>query len=148
MQNASAGKPVAIGSSIAAGLAYFAMVFPIAFAFGIFRTLVLAPAIGKMAAVMTELPFLLAVSWIAARWLTGRFDVTASLAARLIMGGMAFAVLMVAEAALAVFVFGQTFMQYLETFQGAAAHVGLAGQIAFAMLPSVQLLRMRPAPGR
>ena len=131
-----------------AGLAYFAIVFPIAFAFGIFRTLVLVPAIGKMAAVSIELPFLLAVSWMGALWLVGRFDVAASLPARLIMGGVAFAVLMVAEACLAVFVFGQTVMQYLETFQGAAAYVGLAGQIAFAALPSVQLLIARPAPSR
>ena len=148
MQKATADKPASNRSSIEAGLAYFAIVFPIAFAFGIFRTLVLIPAIGKMAAVMTELPFLLAVSWIAALWLTSRFAGTASLAARLTMGGVAFAVLMVAEALLAVFAFGQTFTQYLESFQGNAAHLGLAGQIAFAMLPSLQLLWTRPTPGR
>jgi hypothetical protein len=39
--------PVPIGSAIAAGLAYFSIVFPIAFAFGIVRTLVLNPAVGK-----------------------------------------------------------------------------------------------------
>ncbi len=148
MQNVSGDTTVTIGSSIAAGLAYFAIVFPIAFAFGIFRTLVLAPAIGKMAGVIIELPFLLAVSWMAALWLASRFDGTGSLPARLTMGGVAFAVLMVAEACLAVFAFGQTFMQYFETFQGAAAHLGLAGQIAFALLPSVQLLSTRPTPGR
>ena len=148
MQNASGGPPATAGSSIGAGLAYFAIVFPIAFAFGIFRTLVLVPAIGKMAAVSIELPFLLAVSWMGALWLVGRFDVAASLPARLIMGGVAFAVLMVAEACLAVFVFGQTLKQYLEAYQGAAGQLGLVGQMAFAVLPSLQLLRTRAAPGR
>jgi hypothetical protein len=148
MQNASGEKSVSKGLSIEAGLAYFAIVFPIAFAFGIFRTLVLAPAIGKMAAVITELPFLLAVSWISSLWLISRFNVPASLVARLTMGGVAFAVLMVAEVCFSVFVFGQPLIQYLEAYQGAAGQLGLAGQIAFAILPSMQLLRTRPAPSR
>jgi hypothetical protein len=138
---------VAFGPAIVAGLAYFGLVFPVAFAFGIVRTLALAPVTGKLTAVTAELPFVLAASWISARWLTRRFDVSATLAATLMMGGVAFAVLMAAEAALAVFVFGQTFGQHLASFQGAAGLVGLAGQVAFATLPSVQLLTTRPARG-
>lgn len=137
-----------IGSSIKAGLGYFAIVFPIAFAFGIFRTLVLVPAIGKMAGVIIELPLLLAVSWVAALWLISRFNVPARLAARLTMGGVAFVVLMVVEACFSVFVFGQPFTQYLEAYHTAAGQLGLAGQIAFALLPSVQLLRTKLAPDR
>ncbi len=148
MPTASGNRSASYRSAVLAGLAYFAVVFPVAFAFGTFRTLVLAPVIGKMAAVMTELPLLLAVSWISSLWLVGRFGVSANMAERLIMGGVAFAVLMVAEACLAVLGFGQTLLQYLETFQGAAAHLGLAGQIAFACLPSLQLLRARLASGR
>jgi hypothetical protein len=146
MQTTPGGKLVGSRSSIVAGLAYFAIVFPIAFAFGIVRTLVLVPAIGKLAAVLTELPFLLVVSWIAAHWLIGRFEVPARLGARLIMGGVAFAVLMAAEASFSVFVFGQPLKQYLDAYQGAAAQLGLAGQIAFALLPSVRLLSLRPVP--
>jgi hypothetical protein len=141
MQKTSQDNPASNGSAITAGLAYFAIVFPIAFAFGIFRTLVLTPTIGKFAAVITELPFLLAVSWVAALWLIGRFNVAASLVARLTMGGVAFAVLMVVEACFSVFVFGQPLEQYLEAYQGAAGQLGLAGQVAFAVLPSVQRLR-------
>ena len=146
MPNASNHTPATTGSSIWAGLAYFAIVFPIAFMFGIFRTLVVAPAIGKLAGVVIELPFLLAVSWMAALWLICRFKVPDSLAARLTMGGVAFAVLMVAEACFSVFVFGQPLKQYLEAYQGAAEQLGLAGQIVFAILPSMQLLRTRPTP--
>jgi hypothetical protein len=100
-----------------------------------------------MAAVMAELPFVLAISWVAAQWLTRHFAISTALSATLIMGGVAFAVLMAAEVALAVIVFGQPFSQYLASFHGVDALVGLAGQVAFADLSTLQLLTIRRRPG-
>ncbi len=57
------------------------------------------------------------------------------------MGGTAFALLMLAELALAL-AFGLTLTQYLQSYATPAPQLGLAGQIVFGLLP---LLRGRRA---
>jgi hypothetical protein len=52
---------------IITAIAYFVTVFAFAFAMGVARTLVIAPLIGTTAAVLVEVPILLAASWVIAR---------------------------------------------------------------------------------
>ena len=59
-------------ASLGAGLAYFAVVFAAGFVLGTLRVLVVAPHLGEIAAVVAELPIMLAVSWIICGWLLGR----------------------------------------------------------------------------
>lgn len=124
--------------SAVTGLGYFALVFTAGFALGTLRVLFLIPRLGENAAVLLELPIMLALSWMACRWLVARFDVPAMPRARLVMGGLAFAVLMLAEFGVSVFGFGRTLSEHLEHYRRLPALLGLAAQIAFAAFPVIQ----------
>jgi hypothetical protein len=91
-----------------AGLAYFAVVFVAGVALGVTRVLFIVPMFDATVAVLIELPIILALSWIACRRLIVRLEVSATTYARLAMGGLAFALLMVAEFAIAAVVFGRS----------------------------------------
>lgn len=119
---------------VAMGLRYFAGVFAAGFALGIVRTLWLAPAIGAAAAVLVEIPIVLAVSWWWGRRLLARTPLPPS--GRAIMGASAFVWLMLAELALSL-AFGRTAGQHLAALVTPAGLLGLAGQLMFAALPLV-----------
>ncbi len=119
---------------IAAGARYFAIVFAIAFVFGTIRTLWLAPAIGATAAVLVELPLILTVSAVAARRIVRR-DRLATRGAALGAGAVAFALLMLAEAGLAVFAFGISLNAWAASLGTVPGVIGLAGQLGFALMP-------------
>ncbi len=125
-------------SAIRAGATYFAIVFLIGFALGTVRTLVVAPRVGETAAVLIEAPALLAASWIACGWCVRRFGVPRRAAARLWMGGLAFALLMAAEAGVSVFAFGRTLAEHLAAYATAAGAIGLAAQALFGIIPVVR----------
>lgn len=126
-----------------AALAYFAIAFGAGFALGTVRVLLVAPRLGELAAVALELPVMLAVSWLAAGWCVRRFDVPARAAPRLVMGGLAFALLMLAELGVSVFAFGRSSADHLATYRQAAGLAGLAAQVAFALFPWVRMARDR-----
>lgn len=123
-----------LGPIAIAAAAYWAAVFAFAFVLGIFRTLWLAPKIGPLAAVLCEVPLVLAVSWWTARRVTARFKTTGRGEA-LAMGGIAFVLLMVAEAVLAHVLSGQSPADWLRAQTSAAGALGLAGQMLFALMP-------------
>jgi hypothetical protein len=131
-----------VRSAFEAGAAYFAVVFGVGFLLGTFRVLALAPRFGETAAVMIELPVILAASWLACRWLTARFSVPARPKSRLAMGGLAFALLISAEIGLSILVFGRTLSEYLQSFGTTPTILGLLGQVAFALFPTIQLSTM------
>jgi hypothetical protein len=122
-----------------AALVYFAVVFAAGFALGTLRVLLVAPRWGELPAVVLEAPVMLAISWRACASALRRFAVQGR-GEGLAMGATAFALLMTAEAALAVFGFGRSPVQYLQAFTTPAGAVGLASQVAFALFP---LLRSR-----
>ncbi len=124
--------------AVLAGLYYFAIIFVAGFALGTARVLVLVPRFGESSAVLIELPVMLAVSWLACRWTITRLKVPTTLDARLLMGGLAFAVLMVAEAGISVLAFGRTLADHLDACRQTPGLLGLAAQIAFAAFPMVQ----------
>jgi hypothetical protein len=124
---------------VRAGLAYFAVVFAVGFALGTLRTLVVVPAVGETAAVLLELPLMLAASWIASGWIVDRFAVPATVGARFATGAFAFALLMLAELALSVFLAGRTPAGHLALYALVPHQLGLAGQIAFALFPLARL---------
>lgn len=128
-----------------AGLAYFSVVFAAGFALGTLRVLLLVPRMGESKAVLLELPVILAVSWLACRRLVVRFDVPPSPAARLAMGGIALAVLLLAEIGVSVLGFGRTLSAHFEHYRHLPGLVGLAGQLVFASFPLLQRGREKPA---
>lgn len=124
--------------AVLAGLAYVAVVFAVAFAIGALRVLVLAPRLGETLAVLVEVPVVLAVSWWSCGVIVRRFAVATGLRHRLVMGALAFIVLQAVEAMLALTAFGRSGAEYLAAFATPAGLIGLAGQIAFALIPLVR----------
>ena len=55
--------------SLTAGLAYFAIVFVIGFVLGLIRVPFLVPLLGKLTAVLIELPIILTLAWLICRQL-------------------------------------------------------------------------------
>jgi hypothetical protein len=124
-----------MAAAIRGGLAYFALVFAIGFALGAIRITYVIPRFGELPAVLLELPVMLASAWLICGWLVTRCRVPDRLAPRLAMGATAFAVLMLAELALAMLLFGRTPAQHLDSYRSVAALFGLAGQLLFAGFP-------------
>jgi len=146
------GHPADIGSTVRgilkgaiAGLAYFGTVFAAGFAMGALRVAFVAPNIGETTAVLLELPIMLALSWIACRWLTDGLDVARSMLARSVMGGLGLVLLLLAEFAFSNILLGRTLSQHLEQYREMPAILGLLGQLAFAAFPAVQLIRVHKA---
>lgn len=131
---------------IATALLYFGIVFALAFALGVARVLVVAPAIGPAAAVFLEVPIVLAASWLVARWLLR--DRHFQFPQRLAVGGIAFALLMVSEALLAAAIFGQSLSQWIAAVLTPLGLVGLAGQLGFAVMPCLTPESIRPGQAR
>ncbi len=119
---------------IRAGARYFAVVFATAFALGTIRTIWITPAIGATAAVLVEVPIILLVSFFAARHIITGAQIGYRGEA-LGAGAVAFAMLMVAEAGLAVLVFGQPLNVWLADVWRVLGIIGLAGQMLFALMP-------------
>ncbi len=126
-----------LGAAVVAGAAYFGVVFTVGFVFGIVRELVLVDALAlpQWLAVLIEIPFMLAVAFWACRGLVRHLEVPAGTGPRLTMGLVAFALLMGAEAALSVLLLERSVPDHLASFAAPAAAIGLAGQVAFALLP-------------
>lgn len=118
---------------IIAGMRYFLPVFVVAFAVGTLRTLVVAPRTGDLMAVGLELPLILAVSWAVCRRVAK--VVSPAAAARLLMGGTAFILLIGVEFAMAIWLFDRTPAMWLAGLGTPAGMLGLAGQIGFAVMP-------------
>jgi hypothetical protein len=124
--------------AMAAGLAYFGVVFALGFVLGVLRTLFVLPLAGETAAVAIELPIILGLAWIACRRLVRRFRLPPMLAARLVMGVVAFGLLMIGELSLSVLLGGRGLAEHLALYQQIPHLLGLAGQVTFALFPIIQ----------
>jgi hypothetical protein len=126
-------------AAVPAGVLYFALVFAIGFALGALRVTLLAPAIGEFAAVAVELPLMLSASWFASAWLVRSFRVPRTGGARLLMGGVALALLLAAELGLGLFGFGRSLADQFAAWGSPVGLLGLGGQLAFGAIPFVQV---------
>jgi hypothetical protein len=127
-----------VSAAIRAGAVYVALVFALGFALGTARVLAVAPAIGELLATIVELPIMLAASWLACGRCMRRFDVPPARRARATMGATAFALLMLAELAVAYFGFGRDLATHLARYAGPAAALGLLMQLVFAAMPMIR----------
>jgi hypothetical protein len=124
-----------------AGLAYFALVFALGFVLGTIRTLFVPdmPGRGRLLGVLIELPIMLAASWFLCGAVVRRFRVTNTVSARLWMGGIAFALLILAEMLVGVLLFGRTPVGHFVLYREASYALGLSAQVAFALMPVLRL---------
>ena len=129
-----------------AGTAYFGAAFGAGFVLGAVRTIVLvgAAGVGRTSAVAAELPLMLCWCWLAARRCVrllgdGGRSAPPPAGALLCMGCIAFGQLMLAETGLAVGALGLSARQYAADMVTTTHGVlGLAGQVAFALMPWAQ----------
>jgi hypothetical protein len=133
-------------AALAAGAAYFGIVFAIGFVLGVARTLAIAPWAGPVGAVAIELPIILAAAWMVCLRVTRRFAVPAATGPRWAMGGVALGLLLVAEWALSLSLGGRSTAEHLALYAEPAHQLGLAGQLLFAIWPWVQGRRERRGP--
>jgi len=129
------------GRAVTAGCVYALVVYLFGFAFGAVRVFLVVPRLGATVAVLLEAPIILLVSWKVSRWSIARFAVDSHPAARASMGGVAFAVLMMAEFGIAGVVFGRSVAEQFAAYRSVPGIIGLAAQICFAALPLMQLRR-------
>ena len=85
--------------TIKAGLAYFALVFGAGFMLGVLRVSLLVPHFGERMAELGEMPLMLVVILVSARFVIQRFSVSRAVAARLGMGLVALGLLLFAYTA-------------------------------------------------
>lgn len=126
-------------TAVKAGLVYFALVFAAGFALGTIRVLFVVPAVGEAPAVLVEIPIMLTISWIVCRLIVRRFAVPPVIRDRAVTGGLAFALLMTAEIGVAWLLGRRSVSAYLAHYVTLAGAFGLAGQLAFAAFPLLQL---------
>lgn len=127
------------GSAALAGLEYFGIVFAIAFVLGAVRVSLLAPRVGELAAVVTEVPVILIVSWRATNAVVRKRSISQRVADRAVMGLVAFVTLMMAELMLAVIAFGKTSSEFLKEITSSRPQmIGLVGQMLYGLFPLVE----------
>ncbi len=116
-----------------AALAYFAIIFAVGVVLGTAREMVVLPRFGPMGAVLLEAPAMLLACWLAARWAVRRFAVNA----RVRMGLIAFALLLVAELAGSVGLRGMTPGEWLAHFGQPEGFLALSLFVAFGAMPVI-----------
>lgn len=120
---------------IRAALQYFAAVFGAGFILGPIRILWLVPRLGTRVSELLELPIILAVSVLAARWILRRRAAPPGAGFRLGMGGIALLLMLTAEFGLVLRLRGMTPAQYLaerDPVSGTGYYVAL---VVFAAIP-------------
>ena len=135
-----------MAAALRAGLVYFALIFAAGFLLGTLRVFVVLPHLGPTIAVLIELPVILAICWFAAKWIIEKLAVPAVAADRLLMGAIAFVLLMLAETVLAAAGVGQMLVGDLTILATPQGVIGLAGQMFFALFPYL-LLRKSTVDG-
>jgi len=120
-----------------AGAVYAVIVFLIGFILGTIRILLLAPRLGDTTAVIVEAPLILTASWFICRWCVDWLNVRRTVPVRLLMGSVAFVVLVAAEIGLGV-AFGRSLVDQLAAFKSSPGAIGLGAQVIFAMFPVIQ----------
>lgn len=123
--------------AIKAGLCYFALTFGAGFLLGPLRILLLVPRVGARAAELAELPVMIVVMWLAARWTIRRFHVPSSTASRLAMGVLAFTLLLAAEFLLVLPLRGLTPEQYFATRDPVSGVAYYASLVLLALMPLI-----------
>jgi hypothetical protein len=118
-----------------ASVLYFALVFAAGFLLGTIRTLWVVPRVGTRTAELMEMPIMLAVTIVAARWTVLRLSVPMMWSDRLEIGCIALVLMLIAEFGFVLWIRGLSIRDYLATrdpVSGAAYYLLL---IMFAVMP-------------
>jgi hypothetical protein len=120
---------------VKAGVLYFALVFGAGFVLGTIRTLWVVPRIGTRMSELMETPIMLVISIVAARWTVLRLAVPSVPSARLVMGGIALVLMLVAEFGFVLWLRGMSIRDYLATRDPVSGTVYYVMLGVFAIMP-------------
>lgn len=118
-----------------ASIIYFAFVFGAGFVLGAIRTLWVEPRVGTRKGELLEMPLMLVVTIVAARWVVLHFAVSSEALVRLGIGGIALGLLLVAEFGLVLWVRGLSIKQYLATRDRVSGTVYYVLLAVFGIMP-------------
>lgn len=121
------------------GFLYFTLVFAVGFVLGAFRVLLLVPMLGERWAELVEIPFMLIVVVLSARWVITRMGQATTILDGMTVGGIALVLLLIAELQVVFFVRQQTFQEYLETRDLISGAAYLFSLLIFAAMPAIQV---------
>lgn len=124
---------------------YFAIVFGAGFLLALIRIPLLVPRFGARASELMEMPVMVLVIYVAARWTVRRHAAGASSARRLGIGFLALALLLLMELGLLPRLQGLTAAQAIAAHDPVSGGVYAISLLLFALMP---LLIPRNAPGR
>jgi hypothetical protein len=120
---------------VKAGVVYFALVFGAGFLLGPIRIFWVVPSLGAQLAELLEMPIMLVVMVVAARWTVRRFALPHTVYDRVGVGGLALALLLIAEFGLVLSLRGMTISDYFSTFDPVSGTAYFMMQGLFAMMP-------------
>jgi hypothetical protein len=121
--------------SLKAGALYFALAFGVGFVLGPIRILWAVPRFGERTAELMEMPIMLLVIIVAARWIIRRLTVPSTPSSRFGIGCLALGLLLAAEFTLVLWLRGLTISEYLanrDPVSGTLYYVMLG---VFAVMP-------------
>ena len=118
-----------------AGLLYFVLVFGTGFLLGPIRLLWLVPRFGTRIAELMEMPVMLVVIVLAARWTARRLAVPSTPRNRLGMGSIALVLLLLAELTLVLWLQGLSIREYLASRDPVSGTVDSVLLGVFAVMP-------------
>lgn len=121
--------------ALKAGVLYFALVFAVGFVLGAIRTLWVVPRVGTRTAELIEMPIMLAVAILVARWTVLRLSVPMIWSARFRMGCIALVLMLIAEFGFVLWIRGLSIKEYFaarDPVAGAAYYLML---VVFAIMP-------------
>ncbi len=128
--------------TLKAGIAYFSLAFGAGFIMGAIRVPFLVPRLGERLAELIEMPFMFVVIFLAARFITQRFALPATVWVRLSTGLIALALLLAAELLLAVVLQDRSLGEYISSRDPVSGSVYLAILALFAAMPFF-IMRLR-----
>lgn len=120
---------------IKAGGLYFVCVFSLGFVLGTIRTLWVVPRLGTRIAELSEMPIMVAVVILAARWIVRHFAVPSTLSARLGVGCIALGLMVISEFAFVLRLRGLSIRRYLASRDPVAATAYYLALAVFASMP-------------
>jgi hypothetical protein len=123
----------AAARAVLAGVLYFAMVFGAGAVLGTLRVLWVAPAVGARAAELAEIPVMLAIAVLAARWIVRRMALGTG--ERLGMGLAGFALMLACEFTVVLAARGLTLERYFMAFDPVSGTAYFAALVAFMVIP-------------
>jgi hypothetical protein len=124
--------------ALAAGAAFFGLVFGLGFLLGALRHLLMGYGLSRGVLVAAEIPLMLAFAWWAAGWCAERFGTAISASARLVMGGVMLTLLRVGELGVGMAFMGQTAASHVAALLTAPGLLEAAPQVLAALFPLVR----------